>query len=166
MKYKDSDYENLKENFVIKTGKDIEVYSTNITNHIFQMSNITNEQTNMQTSALPKLLGYTAKINEKTKKKHMIKPSVKNVPYLVHNYITAGVRTVICVYFGCMCPCVSSSFMYILFYGMFLLNVRNYHECEGRIEKSVQMIAVWHYEACRVMTNGDPPDGFFHPTLI
>ena len=26
---------------------------------------------------------------------------------------------------------------------------------EGRIEKSVPRIAVWHHEACRVMTNGD-----------
>ena len=34
--------------------------------------------------------------------------------------------------------------------------IRIYHECEGRIEKSVQRIAVWHHEACRVMTNGDP----------
>ena len=29
-------------------------------------------------------------------------------------------------------------------------------ECESRIEKSVPRIAVWHHEACRVMTNGDP----------
>ena len=26
---------------------------------------------------------------------------------------------------------------------------------ESRIEKSVPRIAVWHHEACRVMTNGD-----------
>ena len=26
--------------------------------------------------------------------------------------------------------------------------IRIYHECEGRIEKSVQRIAVWHHEAC------------------
>ena len=31
-----------------------------------------------------------------------------------------------------------------------------FHECEGRIEKPVPRIAVWHHEACRVMTNGDP----------
>ena len=30
-----------------------------------------------------------------------------------------------------------------------------HHECEGRIEISVQRIAVSHHEACRVMTNGD-----------
>ena len=30
---------------------------------------------------------------------------------------------------------------------------------EGRIEKSVPRIAVWHHEACRVMTNGDPERG-------
>ena len=35
------------------------------------------------------------------------------------------------------------------------------HECEGRIEKSVHMIAVWHHEACRVMTNGDPEGQIF-----
>ena len=35
-------------------------------------------------------------------------------------------------------------------------NIRIHHECEGRIEKSVPWIAVWHHKACRVMTNGDP----------
>ena len=35
-------------------------------------------------------------------------------------------------------------------------NIRIYHECEGRIEKSVPRIAVWHHKACRVMTSGDP----------
>ena len=35
------------------------------------------------------------------------------------------------------------------------------HECEGMIEKSAQRIAVWHYEACRVMTNGDPKGRIF-----
>ena len=35
-------------------------------------------------------------------------------------------------------------------------NIRIYHECECRIEKSVPRIAVWHHKACRVMTNGDP----------
>ena len=34
--------------------------------------------------------------------------------------------------------------------------IRIYHECEGRIEKFVMRIAVWHHEACRVMINGDP----------
>ena len=32
--------------------------------------------------------------------------------------------------------------------------IRIYHECEGRIGKCVPRIAVWHQEACRVMTNG------------
>ena len=27
--------------------------------------------------------------------------------------------------------------------------IRIYHECEGRAEKSVPRIAVWHHEACR-----------------
>ena len=36
-----------------------------------------------------------------------------------------------------------------------------YHECEGRMEKSVSRIAVWHHEACRVMTNGDPEGRIF-----
>ena len=40
-------------------------------------------------------------------------------------------------------------------------NIRIYHECEGRIEKSVPRIAVWHHEACRVMTNGDPEGRIF-----
>ena len=35
-------------------------------------------------------------------------------------------------------------------------NITIDHECEGRIEKSVPRIAVWHHEACRVMTIGDP----------
>ena len=34
--------------------------------------------------------------------------------------------------------------------------IRIYHEYEGRIEKSVPRIAVWHHEACRVMINDDP----------
>ena len=33
--------------------------------------------------------------------------------------------------------------------------------CEGRIEKSVPRIAVWHHEACRVMTNCDPEGQIF-----
>ena len=41
------------------------------------------------------------------------------------------------------------------------LLVRNYNECEGRIEKSVPRIAVWHHEACRAMTNGDPEGRIF-----
>ena len=39
--------------------------------------------------------------------------------------------------------------------------LRIYHECEGRIEKYVPSIAIWHHEACRVMTNGDPEGGIF-----
>ena len=34
--------------------------------------------------------------------------------------------------------------------------IRLNYECQGRIEKSVPRITVWHHEACRVMTNGDP----------
>ena len=40
-----------------------------------------------------------------------------------------------------------------------------HHECECGIEKSVPRIAVWHNEACRVMTTGDLRVGFFYPTL-
>ena len=40
-------------------------------------------------------------------------------------------------------------------------DIRIFHECEGRIEKSVSRIAVWHHEACRVMTNGDPEGRVF-----
>ena len=32
--------------------------------------------------------------------------------------------------------------------------LRIYHQ--GRIDKSVPRIAIWHYEAYRLMTNGDP----------
>ena len=40
-----------------------------------------------------------------------------------------------------------------------------YHECEGRIEKSVPRITVWHHEACRVMKSGDPEGRIFYPNL-
>ena len=44
--------------------------------------------------------------------------------------------------------------------------IKIYHECVGRIENSVPRIAVWHHEACRVMTNGDCEGRiFFYPTL-
>ena len=43
--------------------------------------------------------------------------------------------------------------------------IRIHHECEGRIEKSVTRIAVWHHEACRVMTNGDREGRIFYPIL-
>ena len=39
--------------------------------------------------------------------------------------------------------------------------IRICYECEGRIEKSVRMIAVWYHEACPVMTNGDPEGRIF-----
>ena len=38
---------------------------------------------------------------------------------------------------------------------------RIHHSCEGMIEKSVPRIAIWHQEACRVMTNGDPEGRIF-----
>ena len=33
--------------------------------------------------------------------------------------------------------------------------IRIYHECEGRIEKSVPRINIWHHKACQVMKRGD-----------
>ena len=42
-----------------------------------------------------------------------------------------------------------------------LRNIRIYHECEGRIEKSVPRFAVLHHEASQVMTNGDPEGRIF-----
>ena len=69
--------------------------------------------------------------------------------------------------------CLHCCFFYfcIVFYSSVLLmvlsspfmykNIRIYHECEGRIEKSVLRIAVWHHKACRVMTNGDPEGRVF-----
>ena len=39
--------------------------------------------------------------------------------------------------------------------------IRIYHECESKIEKSVPRIALWHHEACRVITNGDPEGRIF-----
>ena len=44
--------------------------------------------------------------------------------------------------------------------------IRNHHECEGGLEKSIPMITDWHHEACQVMTNGDPEGQIFflsHP---
>ena len=43
-------------------------------------------------------------------------------------------------------------------------NIRIYHEYEDRIEKSVPRIAVWHHEACWVMTNGYLEGRIFYPT--
>ena len=40
-------------------------------------------------------------------------------------------------------------------------NIRIHHECEGRIEKSVPRITLWHHKACRVMTKGDPKGQIF-----
>ena len=40
-------------------------------------------------------------------------------------------------------------------------NIRIYHECEGRVETFVPRIAIWHHEACRMMTNGDPEGRIF-----
>ena len=40
-------------------------------------------------------------------------------------------------------------------------HIRIYHECEGRIEKSISRIAVWHHEACQVMRNSDPNGQIF-----
>ena len=39
---------------------------------------------------------------------------------------------------------------------------RIYHECEGKIEKPVPRIAVWHHEVYRVMTNSDLEGQIFH----
>ena len=43
--------------------------------------------------------------------------------------------------------------------------IRIYHMCEGRIEKSVLRITVWHHEACRVIKKVILRDEFFYPTL-
>ena len=47
----------------------------------------------------------------------------------------------------------------LLVCSVLLWNIRIYNECEGRIEKSV--LAFWHHEACRVMTNSDPKGRIF-----
>ena len=44
---------------------------------------------------------------------------------------------------------------------IFPQTIKIHHECEGRIEKSVPRFAIWHHEACRVMTNGDPQGRIF-----
>ena len=40
-------------------------------------------------------------------------------------------------------------------------NLRIYQECEGRIEKSVPRITVWHHTACLVVTNNVPEGQIF-----
>ena len=45
------------------------------------------------------------------------------------------------------------------------ISLKREYECEGRVENSVLRIAVWHHEACRLMTNGDPEGQIFYPTL-
>ena len=54
-----------------------------------------------------------------------------------------------------------STSMAVMFYSYVTKIIRINHECEGRIEKSVPRIAVWHHEACRVMTNSDPERQIF-----
>ena len=39
--------------------------------------------------------------------------------------------------------------------------IRIYHECEGRVEKYIPRITVWHHEACEVMTNSDSEERIF-----
>ena len=41
------------------------------------------------------------------------------------------------------------------------LQYKNLSECEGRIDKFVPRFTVWHHEASRVMTNGDPEGRIF-----
>ena len=49
---------------------------------------------------------------------------------------------------------------------MFNSEIITIHQvCEGGIEKSVPRIAIWHHEACRMMTNGDFEEGLFYPIL-
>ena len=73
---------------------------------------------------------------------------------------------------GCLCPmffvpwvglqCVSVAFScHTLLLIVNMKNIRIHHECEGRTEKSIPTIAVWHHEACRVMTNADPEGQIF-----
>ena len=48
---------------------------------------------------------------------------------------------------------------YVYRYNGIIISI--YNDCEGRIEKSAPRIAVWHLEACRLMTNGDSEGGIF-----
>ena len=59
---------------------------------------------------------------------------VPMVNYLIEKYVLYTILSVHIIFYPCEI-------------------IRIYHECEGRMEKSVPRIAVWHYEACRVMTN-------------
>ena len=42
-----------------------------------------------------------------------------------------------------------------------IVNTRIYQEYEGRVDKSVRNITVWHHEAFRVMTNDNPEGRIF-----
>ena len=52
--------------------------------------------------------------------------------------------------------CLRDKYQHLMSIVGVVYTIRIYHECEGRIEKSVPRITFWHQEACRVMTNGDP----------
>ena len=43
----------------------------------------------------------------------------------------------------------------------FFAYIRIYHECESGLEKSVPRIAIWHHQACQVMTTGDTEGRIF-----
>ena len=53
--------------------------------------------------------------------------------------------------------CIETDELVLLLYfkHQLLRDIRIHHECEGRIEKSIPRITIWHHEACQVMANGD-----------
>ena len=65
------------------------------------------------------------------------------------------------------CGCSSSDLLgvpdqvFLLSAEKIIIIIRIYHECEGGIKQSVRKITVWHHEACRVMTDGDPEGRIF-----
>ena len=80
--------------------------------------------------------------------------------YCVFVTLLRSVPDRMCIWFLIFAFFLTSSFL------LFVLSlpycyIRIYHECEGRIGKSVPRITVWHHEACRVMTNGDPEGRLF-----
>ena len=61
---------------------------------------------------------------------------------------------------------ITDTYVFVTVISFFLfvqesVSIRIYHECEGMTEKSVPRIAIWHHEACRVMTKGDPEGRIF-----
>ena len=89
----------------------------------------------------------------------------KHITACGESIVTSDYRIAFYVFAGCMaCCCISClffKFQVSISIFKWCENIRIHHECEGRIEKSVPGINVWHHEACLVMANGDSEGWIF-----